>query len=111
MLLILQEKDVYMNTLLLFLRILLFVVLILVLISAGFRILSISIRFWYISIPVLALFYLLISNWWKNRRERKEFLNTPFHPHQEVKPDREPEVTDENNSVTKEKNKNEKKDN
>ena len=85
-----------MSKLLLFLRVLLLILLVLLLINLGFRILSIGIKFWYISIPLLALIYLLVSSYWTNKKRDADFLKTPFHPYKEVKPEKEPEVMDVN---------------
>ncbi|MBW6515470.1 MAG: hypothetical protein K0B81_02500 [Candidatus Cloacimonetes bacterium] len=78
-----------MKLLLLILRLLLLAMIIILIVHAGFRILQVSLKFWYISVPALILIYLLISNYWKNKKAHEEFLHTPFHPYQEVQPEKE----------------------
>jgi uncharacterized protein YacL len=92
---ILQVKDGDMKVLTLFLRIMLIVLLLFLLLSMGVRLLKASIQFWYLSIPVLILLYLLVSGYWKNKKAKDDFLRTPFHPSREVKPTKEPEVTND----------------
>ena len=98
-----KDKDGDMKVITLFLRIALVVLLLFLLLSMGLRLLKLSIHFWYISIPVLALLYLLVSGYWKNKKEKDDFLKTPFHPYQEVKPKKEPEVTNEQSDKGNEK--------
>ncbi len=98
-----------MRAIMLFLRVMLFVILFFLIVRMGLQILIYGVRFWYISIPALLLIYLLISGYWKNKKAEREFFHTPFHPNQEVKPEKEPIVTDvEQQDKTPEENNNSK---
>lgn len=92
-----------MKSLLLFLRVMLFVLLFFLIVRMGLRLLFFGFRFWYITIPALLLAYLLLTNYLRNRKAHKEFLHSPYHPYQEVRPEKEPEVTEADNEKTEQK--------
>ncbi len=81
-----------MKTFMLLLRVMFFVIVVFLLINLGIRLLHLGVKFWYI--PALILVYFLVSQALKKKKEKSNFFHSSVDPHKEVKPDKEPEVTD-----------------
>ncbi len=87
-----------MKAFMLLFRVMLFVILVLLLLSLGIRLLHLGAKFWYISVPVLILVYFLVSQTVKKKKENSGFFHSSVDPHKEVKPEKDPEVTNLDNN-------------
>lgn len=83
-----------MKILLFILRIILIAFLLFFLLKLGIRAFLPLIRFWYLSIPAAILLYHIIKRSWKNKISEQKNNETPFDPRKEVKPEKEPELSD-----------------
>jgi hypothetical protein len=83
-----------MKVLLLFLRILLIIAFVVLIVSLGVKLLALSVRFWYLTLPVILLIYLMLSESLKKKKRNSPFPDETIDPHNEVKPDKDPEIFD-----------------